>query len=321
VKTKKEQIAGLWKEAFGDADAFMQLYFDSVYRDENALVVEKGGKILSALQMLPYAMNFYGEEISVAYISGACTAPSEQGKGLMRQLLQDAFREMRQRGIALTALIPAGKRLFDYYRLQGYTEAFDYSLKVYTRQEYILPAKDVNVLPVEGSPATDVYAFFDRKLRERPICMLHTYEGLDTILKDLRLSGGTCFAACTPDGQPAGLAFALPSGEGPAPEYVFIKEILVENEKVRKRLLFDITTRCNTSKAVYRIPFYDGGLAAYPYGMAQVIDRERLIRIWADAHPGVCVSLAGMERMDVRALTSLLLGYPDKTACMSLMLD
>jgi hypothetical protein len=321
VKTKKEQIIDLWKDAFGDSDAFMHLYFDSVYRDENALVIEKEGKILSALQMLPYTMFFCGEEISVAYISGACTALSEQGKGFMKQLLQDAFREMQRRNIALTALIPAEKWLFDYYRSQGYTEVFEYSLKVYTRQEYILPAKDLKVSPVEDNPKADVYAFFDKKLHERPICMLHTYEGLGTILKDLSLSGGTCFAAYTSDRRLVGLAFVLPPRKDRIPACVLIKEILFENEKVRQRLLFDITKHYNILKAVYRIPFYDGGLITYPYGMARVMDRERLIRIWWEAHPESRVSIAEMERMNINTLTSHLFGYPNKTAYMSLMLD
>jgi GNAT superfamily N-acetyltransferase len=321
VETKKEQVIGLWKDAFGDSDAFMQLYFESVYRDENALVIEKEGKILSALQMLPYSMTFWGKEISVAYISGACTAPSEQGKGLMKQLLQEAFREMQRRNIALTALIPAEKWLFTYYRSQGYTEVFEYSLKVYTRQEYLLPTKDLTVSPVEDNPDAGVYAFFDRKLRERPICMLHSQNGLNTILKDLELSGGTCFAAYTPDGRPVALAFVLPPTEGRVPECVLIKEILFENERARKRLLFDITKYYNVLKAVYRIPFYDGGSITYPYGMARVMDRERLIRIWMAAHPESPVSLAEMERMNIKALTAHLFDYPNKTAYMSLMLD
>jgi GNAT superfamily N-acetyltransferase len=321
VKTKKKQIIDLWKDAFGDSDKFMRLYFDRVYRDENALVIEKEGKILSSLQMLPYTMTFYGEEISVAYISGACTAPSEQGKGLMKRLLQDAFYEMQQRNIALTALIPAEKWLFNYYRSQGYTEVFEFSMKVYTRQEYIVPEKGLIALPIDGDPDDDVYAFFDKKLRERQICVMHTYDDLVTILKDLKISKGKCFVAYTLDRRPVGIAFALSPNKDSIPENVLIKEILFENEKVRQHLLFEITKHYNVFKAIYRIPFYDGGFITYPYGMARVIDTERIIRIWLKAHPESHVSISEMERMDIKALTSHLFDYPNKAAYMSLMLD
>jgi predicted acetyltransferase len=39
----------------------------------------------------------------------------------MGTLLQNAFEEMKKRNVAVSALIPAGRRLFDYYRSYGYT--------------------------------------------------------------------------------------------------------------------------------------------------------------------------------------------------------
>ena len=67
---KKQQIVNLWRTCFGDSEAFISLYFDRVYKDENAMTIEKDGKIVSALQIVPYTMTYLGTEISVAYISG-----------------------------------------------------------------------------------------------------------------------------------------------------------------------------------------------------------------------------------------------------------
>ena len=104
---KKQQIVNLWRTCFGDSEAFISLYFDRVYKDENAMTIEKDGKIVSALQIVPYTMTYLGTEISVAYISGVCTAPEERGQGLMRQLLQETFEEMERREVAISALIPS----------------------------------------------------------------------------------------------------------------------------------------------------------------------------------------------------------------------
>lgn len=321
MKTKKKQIINLWKIAFGDSDKFIRLYFDRVYRDENALVIEEEGKILSSLQMIPYTMTFCGENINVAYISGACTLPSEQGKGLMRQLLQNALEEMQRRNIALTALIPAEKWLFNYYRSQGYTEVFEFSLKVYTRHEYIEPEQNLSILPIDDNPGDEIYAFFDRKLRERTACILHTYDDLVTILKDLKISKGKCFVSYSiTDKRPVGIAFVLPPGKSSTPESILIKEILFDNEKIRNHLLFGITKYFKVFKAVYRIPFCDS-LITYPYGMARIIDTERLIHLWIKAHPESHIPITEMQQMDIKTLTSHLLNYPDKMAYMSLMLD
>ena len=70
------------------------------------MTIEKDGKIVSALQIVPHTMTYLGTEISVGYISGACTTPEERGQGLMRQLLQETFEEMERREIAISALIP-----------------------------------------------------------------------------------------------------------------------------------------------------------------------------------------------------------------------
>ena len=94
---KKQQIVNLWRTCFGDSEAFISLYFDRVYKDENAMTIEKDGKIVSALQIVPHTMTYLGTEISVGYISGACTTPEERGQGLMRQLLQETFEEMDRR--------------------------------------------------------------------------------------------------------------------------------------------------------------------------------------------------------------------------------
>ena len=40
-----------------------QLYFDRVYKDENAMTIEKDGKIVSALQIVPHTMTYLGTEI------------------------------------------------------------------------------------------------------------------------------------------------------------------------------------------------------------------------------------------------------------------
>lgn len=42
---KKQQIVNLWRTCFGDSEAFISLYFDRVYKDENAMTIEKDGKI------------------------------------------------------------------------------------------------------------------------------------------------------------------------------------------------------------------------------------------------------------------------------------
>ena len=80
MDNNKPQLIDLWRTSFDDSEEFIKLFFDRVYKKENALFIKKDGKIVSALQMLPYVMTYYGTEISVNYIYAACTLPSERGQ-------------------------------------------------------------------------------------------------------------------------------------------------------------------------------------------------------------------------------------------------
>ena len=160
---KKQQIVNLWRTCFGDSEAFISLYFDRVYKDENAMTIEKDGKIVSALQIVPYTMTYLGTEISVAYISGVCTAPEERGQGLMRQLLQETFEEMERREVAISALIPADPWLFDYYREQGYTGIRLFRGDVYP-PEYAGSTPEDNGYPTGGTDNRRIVRLFQPQI-------------------------------------------------------------------------------------------------------------------------------------------------------------
>ena len=319
----KQQVIDLWRLSFNDTEEFIRLYFDRVYKEENTLVIEKDGQVVSALQMLPYTMTYYGTEISVAYISGACTHPSMRGKGLMRQLIQNAYEEMKYRSVAVTALIPADPWLFDYYREQGYTEAFDYSEETYIRPEEPVWAPKLTVVPPEVPSMDLLYKFFDKHMRQRPCCVLHTKDDLITILRDLQLSGGQLLTALDEQEQPVGMAFVLPpdhtSGIPEANQQLYIKEFLYDDDRVANLLLQEATLQNNVSKAVYKTPPVVPG--THPMGMARVIDTERLMHHWLSTHKDAPVSEKLLKEQDIQTFTRIVMGYPQREAYMSLMLD
>ena len=68
------------------------------YKDEVNRVIREDGKIISALQMIPYPMTFCDEVISTSYISGACTHPDYRKHGAMKRLLKETHRCMYEDG-------------------------------------------------------------------------------------------------------------------------------------------------------------------------------------------------------------------------------
>lgn len=318
---KKQQLIDLWRISFDDSEAFINLFFDRVYKEDNVLTIERDGKIVSALHMLPYTMTFYGKEISVSYIYGACTLPSERGQGLMQQLIKEAFIVMKNRDVAVTVIVPADPWLFDYYRDLGFTEAFDYTEEIYTRPNIPVYEPTVTVIPPEIPPVDSLYKFFDRKLRERSCCVLHTYDDFITILRDIQLSGGQVLTALDINENPVGIMFLYPpEKELPLEEqHVYIKEFLYEDESIRNLLLQEATLQNNVKTAVYRLPFTGPG--TFPMGMARVLDTKRIIHLWLRTHKNTVLDAEELGNTDIQPLTRLVLGYSSREAYMSLMLD
>lgn len=312
----KPQLIDLWRTSFDDSEEFIKLFFDRVYQKENALFIEKGGKIVSALQMLPYTMAYYGTEISVSYVYGACTLPSERGQGLMRQLLQKAFEVMESRRVALTVIIPAGPRLFDYYRDSGYTEAFDYSEETYVRPFETAREQGVSVVPPEVSSMESLYHFFNKKQRERACYVLHGHDDFVTILRDLQMPAGQILTALNIQGKPVGMIFFYPAGD-----HIHVRELMYDNDNIKNLLLQEATIRNKVEKAICRTPFAGSETESCPLGMARILDRDRLIHHWISTHENSVFSIGELKRMDTPSLTRLLLGYRNREAYMSLMLD
>lgn len=116
----REKVKNLWKLCFNDSEEFTELYFRLRYNNDINIAIQSGEEVIAALQMLPYPMTFEGEDIHTAYISGACTHPDYRNRGVMHELLSQAFARMLHNNVALSTLIPAEPWLFDYYGRSGY---------------------------------------------------------------------------------------------------------------------------------------------------------------------------------------------------------
>ncbi len=315
---KKNAIIDLWRSSFDDSEDFLKLFFDRIYKDENALTLEKNGKIVSTLQVLPYTMTYYHKEISVGYIYGACTAPGEEGKGYMTELMDQAFQFMKKKDVALAVTIPATPELFGFYKKRGFSDAFDYVEKHYTRPATPIDEPRITVMPPEEPSLDALYHFFDCEMRSRTCCMLHTYPDFINILRDAGLSGTQVLAAIDDDDTPLGLAF-LSGKEYWKPGEIYIRELVYTDDHVRNLLLQEATRQNNVQRATYRSAFE--GEDTKPLGLARVIDRKRMIRHWGSTHEFSVLNEGELEKMDDYHLTKILLDYENREAYMSLMFE
>lgn len=173
------QIYEMWKICFDDTEAFVDLYFSEKFKNENTLVYLENGKAAASLQISSYQFSFFGAEIPIAYISGACTLPEYRKKGYMGKLLTEAFELMQKRNIPLSLLIPAEKWLYDYYSKYGYEKVFDGD-----KDEQIDLKK---IIEKSKGDLDAAYNYFDAMYRNKDFCVQKTKADFECIVKDAEL--------------------------------------------------------------------------------------------------------------------------------------
>jgi len=276
----KEKVRELWNICFGDDEAFTELYFSKRYNEEVNLAIQENGKVISAMQILPYPMTFCGEIIPTGYISGACTNPDFRNKGAMKRLLFKSFLRMLENEVPLTTLIPAEEWLFEYYSKVGFTTAFECSEKNFIFEDLSPSSK---YIVTEFTPLqTDVYSFFDKKMKERPCCIQHSQDDFNVILDDLYLAEGKLFVSRL-NGEITGLAFCYA-----IEKVLHVPELFFDNESVRDTLLFSAAKQMNVKDISCITPAIDE--TGDTLGMARIVDAERMLQIYAVQHPELEIS-------------------------------
>lgn len=314
MNNRKEQIKELWRRCFHDPEDFITLYFDRVFKEEQAYTIERDGRVVSFLQVIPYTLIWHGREIRMGYISGACTDPRERGKGLMRKLLKKAFTGMRREGYDITGLIPAEPWLFDYYRAHGYTEVFDYSWETYLLSDEETDTGTIKPVSSESKDWEKWYHYFDSHLRCRTCSVLHTPEDFKTNLMEFERSEDLVAGMEDRQGNPIGLLFAVVDEKE-----LIIKELIYDNTSAKKALLQHTCRFFHQEKALWKAaPLLPD---THRLGMAMVLNRKKMIAQWLEVHPEQPFTAETLEQMDDNTLTTLLMGYAEREAIMSLMLD
>lgn len=116
--TDENELKDLWKEAFGDTDGFINLFFSLAFSFEHSLCVYESGSVAASL----YWFDAHIEERKVAYIYGVATKKEHRSKGFSTALLKAAHKKLKECGYEAAILVPADEGLFKFYGKLGYRE-------------------------------------------------------------------------------------------------------------------------------------------------------------------------------------------------------
>ena len=103
----------LWKEAFGDSDAFLDGFFRIGFSFDRCRCTEDGSAAL-------YWFDCTWQNKKLAYVYAVATSEACRGRGLCRALMEDTHRQLQAGGYAGAILVPGSEGLFRLYEKLGY---------------------------------------------------------------------------------------------------------------------------------------------------------------------------------------------------------
>ena len=114
--SQTEGLRQLWREAFGDEEAFLDAFFSTAYSEDRCRCIVIDGEVAAALYWLPCLHM----DQKVAYIYGVATAKAHRGKGLCHTLMADTHRILKEQGYEGVVLVPQKPDLEALYSSMGY---------------------------------------------------------------------------------------------------------------------------------------------------------------------------------------------------------
>lgn len=110
----------LWKQAFGDDDACIDLFFDTAYRPEQVFVLKEDGAVQAMAYWWPMTVCEGRRGWNAAYLYAVATEESARGRGFCGRVLDFAREFLAGRGVKVLLLVPVNESLRKFYERYGY---------------------------------------------------------------------------------------------------------------------------------------------------------------------------------------------------------
>ncbi len=114
-----EELKVLYKEAFDDSEGYQNFFFSQKYRADNVIFIKEQQKIVSALHLVKKPLNCHENPCSLPFVVAAATLISHRNKGLMKNVIAQAYKELFNRNQFLLALSPFDEKFYHSFGFES----------------------------------------------------------------------------------------------------------------------------------------------------------------------------------------------------------
>ena len=115
AENQMDDLRRLWKEAFGDTDAFLDIFWSTAFAPDRCRCITIDGQVAAAL----YWFDCQFENRPLAYIYAVATSKAFRKQGLCRKLMDDTRALLLELGYSGILLVPE-MHLIGMYESMGY---------------------------------------------------------------------------------------------------------------------------------------------------------------------------------------------------------
>ena len=111
-----QELKQLWKEAFGDDDAYIDCFFGTAFSPDRCRCVTVDGQLAAGL----YWLDCRCHDQPMAYLYAVATGKKFRKKGICSALMENTHALLSELGYAGAILVPGEESLFDMYGKMDY---------------------------------------------------------------------------------------------------------------------------------------------------------------------------------------------------------
>lgn len=282
----KEEIKRLWRDCFHDSPEYLDMYFNRVYNDTQALYHTSDSHVIASLLLQQFPFLFHGSTATMGYIAGAATKRSMRGRGLMASLIVDAIRKSATSGDMMCALIPAHDWLYFYFDRFGFSTVFLSDTQRFTAAHFFSTQQEYHI--VEDAYSHEMYAAFSQLQALRGDGVLQTRRDFLNILDDLSFHrGGTFIAVGRDDAAIAAMLWAVDKGD-----MLQVNEVLGIDSDARNGALHELRLRFPDRPIRYLAPASDNiKRNLYARAMGRIVNAQKCLELIASDNPNLNIAI------------------------------
>lgn len=110
------QLRQLWKETFGDSDAFLDMFKETAFSFRRCRCAILHETVIAAL----YWFDCIYMDNSFAYLYAIATKKEYRKQGICHALMEHTHQYLKDQNYVTTILVPATEHLFGFYQKMGY---------------------------------------------------------------------------------------------------------------------------------------------------------------------------------------------------------